>query len=598
MQNGIEYEFFMSRFQHLRDIKENDKIKISLVFYEGIGSACVLKICKKRDLSEVCRRLAEVRHPNVAVVYDWFFDGKDTYILEEFLHGTTLGQQLEQGEVFAEKETVKIISEVCNGLEVLHGQKPPVVHNDITTSNIMICEDQTIKLFDFDISRTYKDGADKNTRLFGTEEYAAPEHYGYGQSEPRTDIYSLGVVMHEMLTGKPLATDHKMIYKGKLKKIIGKCIEISPKNRYDSARQLRMALEGKGQKKTILFLGTGMLLLGLGIMTVVFLGPKMKALFSPDMNPEQLSVNSRVEDAIEAGDEEILIATPSEEEAAVSEVTPQETVADETQESEENASNLPKGSMETVDSVNGKLYSMVALNDGTFVSLEGQKDAFLLKFSNGTTVQIEGVGGFYGVKLCYNSYEDRLYLLEFAGYQLNVFEVHKDYTLEHKTSIEKVFSVERPEAACNFFADGKLLVNQMGAVIDIEAGTVLGNAPKGSYVIGDTLFKKGAENVFQEIDFEENVLREVSFTEGEANPKDAKLYIDGSYGYFIGSVQESENIFKDYVYCFDGKKYEPIISLNDYKYYSSFDFDHLCVTKEAVRCYDKHTNTIKEFKLN
>ena len=87
--------------------------------------------------------------------------------------------------------------------------QPPVIHNDINTSNIMICDDNRVKLFDFDISRTYKKEASKNTELFGTEEYASPEHYGYGQSEPRTDIYSLGVTMHRMLCGEYLSGNRK-----------------------------------------------------------------------------------------------------------------------------------------------------------------------------------------------------------------------------------------------------------------------------------------------------------------------------------------------------------------------------------------------------
>ena len=239
----------MSQIEHLRDIKENEKIKISLVLYEGIQGPCILKICKNRNLSDVCRRLIETRHPNVAVIYDYLYVNNNTYIVEEFLTGTTLREFIEKKGTFSEKETVNIIIDVCKGLEILHSQQPPVVHNDINTANIMAREDGSVKVFDFDISRTYKEGSGKNTRLFGTEEYAAPEHFGYGQSEPRTDIYSLGVTMHEMLTGNQLTNEHKMTYNGKLKKVIRKCIEVDPKKRYISAKQLRNDLEKYKKRK-------------------------------------------------------------------------------------------------------------------------------------------------------------------------------------------------------------------------------------------------------------------------------------------------------------------------------------------------------------
>ena len=103
---------------------------------------------------------------------------------------------------------------------------PKIIRNDINPTNIKIRPDGTVKLFDFDISRLYKKGQSQNTVLFGTEEFAAPEHYGYGQSEPRTDIYCLGVTMHKMLTGKVLSSEHQSTYTGKLKKIINKCLVI------------------------------------------------------------------------------------------------------------------------------------------------------------------------------------------------------------------------------------------------------------------------------------------------------------------------------------------------------------------------------------
>ena len=243
MEQNLKFRFFMSQLTHIKDIKETDKTKLSFVLYQGSQNGCILRICKGRDLSAVCEALRRVRNPNAAVVYDYVYEQGDTYILEECLDGRTVLEHLKECRIFSEKETARIILGVCGALEELHGLKPPVVHNDINPSNIMLREDGSVKLFDFDISRLYKRGANQNTVLFGTEEYASPEHFGYGQSEPRTDIYCLGVTMHKMLTGEGLSSEHRMTYRGGLKSILERCLEFDPKDRYTGIRQLRKDLE-------------------------------------------------------------------------------------------------------------------------------------------------------------------------------------------------------------------------------------------------------------------------------------------------------------------------------------------------------------------
>lgn len=242
MEHSLKYNFLMSQLSHIRDIKETDKTKLSLVFYRGSQTGCILRVCKGRDLSSVCKALCQVRNPNTAVVYDYVYEQGDTYIVEECLSGKTVLEHLQEDRVFSEKETAQIAIAVCNALEQLHALRSPVIHNDINPSNIMLREDGSVKLFDFDISRVYKKGANQNTVLFGTEEYASPEHFGYGQSEPRTDIYCLGVTMHKMLTGQGLSTEHRMTYQGKLKSVLQHCLAVDPKDRYPGVRRLRKDL--------------------------------------------------------------------------------------------------------------------------------------------------------------------------------------------------------------------------------------------------------------------------------------------------------------------------------------------------------------------
>ncbi|MBE7050026.1 MAG: serine/threonine protein kinase [Ruminococcaceae bacterium] len=265
MENSVKYHFFMSQITHIQDVIETEKVKISIVFYELTQSSCILRVCKNRDLSRVCEALIKTKNPNTVVIYDYVYENGDTYILEENLTGKTVEETLEQNGPFDERETAKIIIDICNSLEKLHNETPPVIHNDIKPSNIMIRDDMSVKLFDFDVSRIYKKGNSKNTTLFGTEEYASPEHFGYGQSEPRTDIYCLGVTMHKMLTGHSLTAEHRITYNGPLKKIILKCLEFDPKDRYTSVSSLRKDLERTtaGSMRTVALLA--------GILFICFL---------------------------------------------------------------------------------------------------------------------------------------------------------------------------------------------------------------------------------------------------------------------------------------------------------------------------------------
>lgn len=269
MDSSVKYQFLMSQLKPLQEIRDTEKTKLSIVFYEQTQSACLLRVCKNRDLSAVCESLRKVRNPNAAVVYDYVFYEGDTYILEENLNGKTVQEHIDMGQMFSEKETARIVVGICGALEDLHRETPPVVHNDINPSNIMLREDGSVKLFDFDISRLYKQGAGQNTTLFGTEEYASPEHYGYGQSEPRTDIYCLGVTMHKMLTGESLSTDHRITYRGKMKPILEKCLQFDPKDRYATAQALRKDLEQflHGKKKGFLWI-----FVSIGILLLLLLG--------------------------------------------------------------------------------------------------------------------------------------------------------------------------------------------------------------------------------------------------------------------------------------------------------------------------------------
>ena len=116
---------------------------------------------------------------------------------------------------------------------------PPVIHRDIKPQNIILSDDGLATLIDFGISRYYDKNARSDTVCFGTQEFAPPEQYGFSQTDCRADIFSLGVLLGWMLTGR---TSDFVIPDRRLARIVKKCTAFSPKDRYSSVAAVRRAL--------------------------------------------------------------------------------------------------------------------------------------------------------------------------------------------------------------------------------------------------------------------------------------------------------------------------------------------------------------------
>lgn len=248
----LGFQFFVSQFQIERSIKNDEgKSKVDLVLYYPIERNCVLKQYYQKDLISIYKQLEQIHHPNLPVIYKAVYYKGDTYVLEEYIDGKSLRELLmerikesEEGVdyFFTEEEVVAIINQLCQALSMLHDQNPPLIHRDIKPENIMVKPDNSIKLIDFDIARVYQVEKDNDTRVMGTREYAAPEQFGYGQTSEKSDIYSIGVLMHELLTGS-LSIKNGVAYEGKLKPIIETCIQIDPKRRYQTVKELQIDLK-------------------------------------------------------------------------------------------------------------------------------------------------------------------------------------------------------------------------------------------------------------------------------------------------------------------------------------------------------------------
>ena len=176
-----------------------------------------------------------------------FQENGTTYLLRAFLPGETLRQYREQVGVCPEETCVRLGQKLCALLETLHSQEPPVIHRDIKPENIILLPDGGVGLIDFGIARLYKADQDTDTRRMGTRSTAAPEQYGYAQTDQRTDLYALGMTLIWLATGTyerealAQATDLSPYFRQTLEK----AVSFAPEERYQSAGDFSTALAGK-----------------------------------------------------------------------------------------------------------------------------------------------------------------------------------------------------------------------------------------------------------------------------------------------------------------------------------------------------------------
>jgi serine/threonine protein kinase len=147
--------------------------------------------------------LAGLKHPNLPSIYDHFSEDGRWYLAMDFIEGETLEEHLTnaQEKLLPVQEVLQIGIQLCTVLSYLHTRQPTIVFRDLKPANVIMTPEGHIYLIDFGIARHFKPGQTKDTIAFGSLGYAAPEQYGKTQSTPRTDIYSLGVTLHQLLTG-------------------------------------------------------------------------------------------------------------------------------------------------------------------------------------------------------------------------------------------------------------------------------------------------------------------------------------------------------------------------------------------------------------
>jgi len=147
--------------------------------------------------------LAGLQNPHLPNIYDHFSEFGRWYLVMSFIHGETLEAYLGKagGGRLPLEEALQVGIQLCTVLGYLHTQQPPIIFRDLKPANIMHTADGHIYLIDFGIARLFKPGQARDTSTYGSMGYAAPEQYGKAQTTPQSDIFSLGVVLHQLLTG-------------------------------------------------------------------------------------------------------------------------------------------------------------------------------------------------------------------------------------------------------------------------------------------------------------------------------------------------------------------------------------------------------------
>lgn len=229
-----------SRLSFYRELTVLDEKK-NIVLVQDIRNS---ELCVKKTIDiysrDVYEQLASVRIEGVPAVKECVADEGKLIVVEEYVQGRSLKQVLDEQGLLNEEQAYDIAVQLADILVRLHQLEPAIVHRDIKPSNIIIEKNGHVNLIDFNAARHVNADKNEDTRMLGTVYFAAPEQFGFGQSDERTDIYGLGATINYIMTGdKPGAG----IAECRFSDILKKCLMVDAKDRYQSAEELRGVLD-------------------------------------------------------------------------------------------------------------------------------------------------------------------------------------------------------------------------------------------------------------------------------------------------------------------------------------------------------------------
>ena len=243
----------MVSYEKISLISEKTYNKVWLANLKDSDTIVVVKEISNANI-DVLNSVASIKNIHIPNILSYETDDDITTIVEEYISGMPLDSYIKDKQL-SEPEIINLISQICDGIKTLHMQNPPIIHKDLKPSNILVSTDGIVKIIDFDAARKYSNGADTDTCHLGTSGFASPEHYGYSQTDARSDIYSIGAVMYELFSGRQLPKNLSelnlnadelcnSVHKSskKLIHIIEKCTMFNPSARYQNIDELKRAL--------------------------------------------------------------------------------------------------------------------------------------------------------------------------------------------------------------------------------------------------------------------------------------------------------------------------------------------------------------------
>lgn len=227
----------MSDYKIISALNEEHKVYL-------VQSALSDKVYVQKILDVYNIRVYEYLYRNpvsgIPRIINYYEDGNQLVVIEEYISGTSLQEKIDNSDLSVSDIRSYMIM-LCNILEALHSMTPPIIHRDIKPSNIIITSYNYAMLLDFNAAKQFSGQHESDTVLIGTPGYAAPEQYGFGSSSPKTDIYSLGIVLREMLGSITLTSDIAPILH-RLNLIADRCTQMTPAARYQSVAELKNAV--------------------------------------------------------------------------------------------------------------------------------------------------------------------------------------------------------------------------------------------------------------------------------------------------------------------------------------------------------------------
>ena len=283
-------------------LKESEDSSTFLVKETATGILCVLKWGRNRQAEflrnemEIMEKMADRKLSGIPKTYRIFEENGEVYLVREYIEGMSLAQMVLQKGGISEAEICRISRKICQTAEQFQNPDEPMIHRDIKPENIVVTPGGEVVFIDFGTMRSYKKDGSRDNFVVGTRGTAAPEQYGYTQTDQRTDVYAIGQTMLYMVSESyEMNQLSECAVSRRMKKIIEKACSFEPDKRYGDAAQLRRAVEkcqANNRKKVYKKAGAVFGLIAAGYIL---------AIFSPDGTVIE---NKRIETAEQSAAEE------------------------------------------------------------------------------------------------------------------------------------------------------------------------------------------------------------------------------------------------------------------------------------------------------